>query len=134
MMRADIVSIRKLTANSKKPEVSLPRSRCEHCNAELRDERASVREIVLNAICLLILLAILVPVGYLAEQWIERHLDRPLWHPLWHEPLDDWGLQPEQPDLLHHHQLCTLTRTRVDHASLSPCRVLGVFYLMLPSV
>jgi hypothetical protein len=87
-MRADIVSIRKLATSSKKPEVSLHRNRCEHCKAELRNERASVREIVLNAICLFILLSILAPVGYFAEQWIERRLDRPLWR----EPLDDWGL------------------------------------------
>jgi hypothetical protein len=86
MMTADTASIRKRTTNSKKPEGTLHRERCAHCNALLENQRASVREIVLNAICLLLLLAILVPVGYLAEQWIERYRDRPLWHPLWHEP------------------------------------------------
>jgi hypothetical protein len=130
-MRTDIVSIRKVATISKKPEASLPGDRCEHCNAELRRERASVGEIVLNAICLLILLAILAPVGYFAEQWIERHLERPLWHLPWHEPLDNWGRLPERPGLLpHHHQLCTGTRSWVDMPTSSPCRVLGVIYLL----
>jgi hypothetical protein len=65
-MTADIVSIRKQATNSKKP------------NAVLEGERASVREIVLNAIRIFLLLAILAPVGYFAERWIERYRDRPL--------------------------------------------------------
>jgi hypothetical protein len=84
MMKADIGSIRKQATNAKKPEMSIHRNRCEHCDAELRSERPSVREILLNAICLLILLAILAPPGYFAEQWIERNLDCALRHPLWH--------------------------------------------------
>ena len=97
-MRTDIVSIRKMAASSKKPDaVSLDRDRCKHCNAELRNDRASVREIALNTICLLILLAILGSAGYVAEQWIDRHLDCPLWHPLWHERIDDWVCGENHP-------------------------------------
>jgi hypothetical protein len=65
-MTPDIVSIRKRAENAKKPEAYLHRNHCEHCNAEVNDQRASVREIVLNAICLPLLLAILLPVGYVA--------------------------------------------------------------------
>ena len=88
-MTADTVSIRKQVENAKKPEAPPHRNRCESCNAELKDERVSLQEIVLNAVCLLIVLAILAPGEYLAVRGIERRLDHPLWHPLWHEPLDN---------------------------------------------
>lgn len=90
-MTTDTASIQTRAENAKRPEASLAGNRCERCDAELKRERASIREILLKAICFLLLLAMLAPVGYFAERWIERHLDRPLWHPLWHEPLDDWG-------------------------------------------
>jgi hypothetical protein len=90
-MTTDTASIRKQATNSKKPETSFSENRCERCNAELTNERVSVRETLLNAACFLLLLAFLAPLGYVAEQWIQRHLDRPLRHPLWHEPLDNWG-------------------------------------------
>jgi len=88
-MTTDTASIRKQATNSKKPETSFSENRCERCNAELTNERVSVRETLLNAACFLLLLTFLAPLGYVAEQWIQRHLDRPLWHPLWHEPLDN---------------------------------------------
>jgi hypothetical protein len=73
----------------------------ELCNTELKDEGASVREIVLNAICLFLLVAILAPVvGYLAERWFERFLDHPQWHPQWREPLDDWTVLSDSGDPL----------------------------------
>jgi hypothetical protein len=91
-MTPDTVSIDKQAENAKKPEAHLHRNCGEHCKAELRDESASSpREIVLNAICLLLLLASFTASGYVAVRWIERQMNRPLWHALWHEPLDDWG-------------------------------------------
>jgi hypothetical protein len=90
-MKADLVSTHNQVATSRKPELGSNSIRCERCNAELGHHRATLRGIVLDAICLLVLLAILAPLGYLAEQWIYQHLDRPLRNPLWHEPLDDWG-------------------------------------------
>jgi hypothetical protein len=94
-MTADTVSIRKQATNSKEPETSLHRKRCERCNVVSENERASGRELVLNTIFFFLLLAILASADYLAAQWIEQYLDRPLWHPLWHESLDDWGLLPD---------------------------------------
>ena len=81
-MTTDTASIQTQAENAKRPEASLEGNRCERCDAELKREGASIRETLLNAICFLLLLAILAPVGYFAERWIERHLDRPLWHPL----------------------------------------------------
>jgi hypothetical protein len=81
-MTVDTASIRKQVENAKKPETPLHQNRCESCNAEFKDESTSLREILLNAICLLIVLATLAPGGYLAVRWIEQHLDRPLWHPV----------------------------------------------------
>jgi hypothetical protein len=38
---------------------------------------------------------------------------------------------PERPDLLlHHHQLCTGTRSWVDQPSSLACRVVGAIYLL----
>jgi hypothetical protein len=92
MMMTGTASIRTRAENAKRPEASLTGNRCD---AELKREGASIRETLLNAICFLLLLAILALVGYFAERWIERHLDRPLWHPLWHEPLDESGMRSQ---------------------------------------
>ena len=102
-MTADTASIRKQVENAMKPETPPHQNRCESCNAEFKDERTSLREILLNAICLLIVLATLAPGGYLAVRWIEQHLDRPLWHPLWYEPLDDWSALSGSVDLALRH-------------------------------
>lgn len=92
MMTTDTVSTRPPAENEKKREASFSGNRCERCNADLTNERVSVRETLLNAACFLLLLVFLAPLGYVAEQWIQRHLDRQLWHPLLHEPLDNWGV------------------------------------------
>ena len=62
-MTTDTASIQTRAENAKRPEASLEGNRCERCNAELKPEGASIRETLLNAICFLLLLAILAPVG-----------------------------------------------------------------------
>ena len=131
-MTADAVSIRKEVENAKKREAPPHRSRCESCNAELEDGRASLREIVLNVICLLVVLAILAPGGYLAARWIERRLDRPLWHPLWHEPLDNWGARSGSADLAPRHLtlLSCGTRPQANEPYSLPFRVTRTIHIL----
>ena len=65
---------------------------CPHCGAQFTQFRLSLREIVLAAICGSLLLLILVPAGWMAEQWIDRQEDHFLDHMYWREPLDSWRL------------------------------------------
>ena len=65
---------------------------CPHCGAQFTPSRLSLREMVLAAICGSLLLLILVPAGWMAEQWIENQGHRILDHMTWHEPLDNWSL------------------------------------------
>ena len=65
---------------------------CPHCGAQFTPSRLSLREMVLGAICGSLLLLILVPAGWMAEQWIENQGHRILDRMTWHEPLDSWSL------------------------------------------
>jgi hypothetical protein len=65
---------------------------CPHCGAQFTPSRLSLREMVLAAICGSLLLLILVPAGWMAEQWIENQGHRVLDRMTWHEPLDNWSL------------------------------------------
>jgi uncharacterized paraquat-inducible protein A len=65
---------------------------CPRCGAQFTQSRRSVREMVLAAICGSLLLLILVPAGWMAEQWIENQGHRILDRMTWHEPLDNWSL------------------------------------------
>lgn len=47
---------------------------------------------ILAAVCGVLLLSILLPVGWMAKQWIDGQEDRLLDHMHWHEPLDSWSL------------------------------------------
>ena len=47
---------------------------------------------VLAAICGSLLLLILVPAGWMAEQWIDNQGHRILDRMTWHEPIDNWSL------------------------------------------
>jgi putative effector of murein hydrolase LrgA (UPF0299 family) len=46
----------------------------------------------LAAVCGVLLLSILLPAGWMAEQWIENQGHRILDRMTWHEPLDNWSL------------------------------------------
>ena len=47
---------------------------------------------ILTVVCGSLLLLILVPAGWVAEQWIENQGHRILDRVTWHEPLDSWCL------------------------------------------
>jgi hypothetical protein len=65
---------------------------CPHCGAQFTPSRLSLREMILAAICGSLLLSMLVPAGWMAEQWIENQGHRILDRMTWHEPLDNWSL------------------------------------------
>jgi hypothetical protein len=65
---------------------------CPRCGAQFTPSRLSLREMGLAASCGSLLLLILVPAGWMAEQWIENQGHRILDHMTWHEPLDNWSL------------------------------------------
>ena len=65
---------------------------CPHCGAQFTRSRLSLREMVLAAVCGSLLLLILAPAGWMAEQWIENQGHRILDRMTWHEPLDNWSL------------------------------------------
>ncbi len=65
---------------------------CPHCGAQFTPSRISFREMILAAVCGSLLLLILVPAGWMAEQWIENQGHRILDRLTWHEPLDSWCL------------------------------------------
>ena len=65
---------------------------CPHCGAQFTPSRPSFREMILAAVCGSLLLLILVPAGWLAEQWIENQGHRILDRMTWHVPLDSWSL------------------------------------------
>jgi hypothetical protein len=51
-----------------------------------------MRDLVVNVVCWSLLLLILVPAGWMAEQWIENQGHRILDRMTWREPLDSWSL------------------------------------------
>ena len=65
---------------------------CPHCSAQFTPSRLSFREMILVTVCGSLLLLILVPAGWMAEQWIENQRHRILDRMTWHEPLDSWSL------------------------------------------
>lgn len=64
---------------------------CEHCGRALNSSKPSVREIVINSVSALLLVAILVPLGSQINKAAERLSQRFVQHLLWREPLEDWS-------------------------------------------
>jgi hypothetical protein len=63
--------------------------RCEHCGRALNSSKPSVREIVIDSVSALLLLAILVPLGWQINKAAERLSHRFVQHLLWRDPLED---------------------------------------------
>jgi hypothetical protein len=63
---------------------------CPSCGASIQPTRMSLAELATNAICVLVLAAILIPACWLAEHWLEQQGQRTFDHLIWHEPLQDW--------------------------------------------
>jgi hypothetical protein len=45
-----------------------------------------------NAVCGILLLAVLTFAGYFADKWLERNGHDVFDSPIWHEPSDSWSL------------------------------------------
>jgi hypothetical protein len=65
--------------------------RCEHCGRALNSCKPSVREVVINGVSALLLLAIVVPLGWQIKKAAECLSHRFVRHLLWREPLADWS-------------------------------------------
>jgi hypothetical protein len=48
-----------------------------------------IGELIANAICGGILLAVLMLAGFVSDRWMERHVTFD--HPIWRMPLEDWS-------------------------------------------
>jgi hypothetical protein len=65
--------------------------RCEQCGRALNSSKPSVREIFINSVSALLLVAILIPLGWQINKAAERLSHRFVQHLLWREPLEDWS-------------------------------------------
>jgi hypothetical protein len=53
--------------------------------------RLSIHEVLVNSVCVAVLLAILVPAVWFAEQWLERAGQRAVDRMIWREPIESWN-------------------------------------------
>lgn len=63
---------------------------CPRCEAKLPRSRLSLRHMILTALCGGLLVAILVPAGWMIEKWIEEQSRQIMDRMVWHEPVDSW--------------------------------------------
>jgi hypothetical protein len=87
MKSTDLIS--KPTSETEQTAEGNPR--CEHCGRALNSSKSSVREVVLNSVSALLLLAILVPLRWQIKKAEECLSHRFVRHLLWREPLEDWS-------------------------------------------
>ncbi len=90
--RKNITSASTGNRNADRIGPSLQTDRCEFCGASLRSVRLSIGEVAANAVCGILLLAVLTLAGYIADKWLERNGHDLFEQPVWHEPLDSWSL------------------------------------------
>jgi hypothetical protein len=64
--------------------------RCEQCGRALNSSKPSVREVFINSVSALLLVAILIPLGWQINKAAERLSHQFVQHLLWREPLEDW--------------------------------------------
>lgn len=65
--------------------------RCMRCGALLEARRAPLKEIALNCLCAMLLLAVMVLIVYLGDRWINQCDPHLFPHPIWHELLEEWS-------------------------------------------
>ena len=90
LMRAT-TSLRKKSTISGKAQQSEVNELCPLCGRMSNPPRLSIREVLLNVVCAAVLLAILVPVVWFAEQWLERASQRAVDRMIWREPIENWN-------------------------------------------
>jgi hypothetical protein len=92
-LKTAIISVFRAVADTPTPKVPEATRRCEHCGSELEvQHRTSSIEILVNAACVVALLAVLFPAIWIGQEWLSCRVHHYLEHPVWHEPLDDWNL------------------------------------------
>ena len=64
---------------------------CPVCGRQANAPRLAIGEAVLNTVCAVVVLAILVPAFWFAEQWLERAGQRAVDHMFRHEPIESWN-------------------------------------------
>jgi hypothetical protein len=64
---------------------------CPRCGTQVAPSRVSIREMAVTVLCGGLLLSILIPACWLAQQWVERQDERMFERMIWHEPLDSWN-------------------------------------------
>jgi hypothetical protein len=77
-----------MTGKTQSSEVN---ERCRLCGRVENVARRSTREVLLNAVCAIVLLAILVPAFWFSEEWLERAGQRAVDHMFWREPIESWN-------------------------------------------
>ncbi len=82
----------KQVENSPKTEETIVTSRCPHCGAQTL-QPSGTREIVIDILGCLLLLAVLVPLAYFGTCWFDQQLQAHASHFLWHQPLEYWDLR-----------------------------------------
>jgi hypothetical protein len=84
--------MRKHVKNSPKTETTSPINQCPHCGAQT-PQPAGTREIVIDILGCLLLLAVLGPLAYFGSCWLDQQVQAHISQFLWHEPLDYWNLR-----------------------------------------
>lgn len=92
MMMRRMISMRKHVKNSPKTETTRAINRCPHCGAQT-PQPAGTREIVIDILGCLLLLAVLGPLAYFGSCWLDQQVQAHISQLLWHGPLDYWNLR-----------------------------------------
>lgn len=79
--------MRKHVENSRKTEEPTVANQCPHCGAQT-PQPAGTREIVIDVLGCLLLLAVLVPLAYFGSCWLDQQFQAHVSQFLWHGPLD----------------------------------------------
>ena len=92
MKMGRMTSMGKHVENSRKTEETIVVNRCPHCGAQT-PQPAGTREIVIDLLGCLLLLAVLLPSAYFGSCWLDQQLQAHASHFLWHQPFEYWNLR-----------------------------------------
>jgi uncharacterized membrane protein len=63
---------------------------CPYCKRQKGSERIAGKEMVIAAVCAILLLVIAVPLICASENWLECQVQRSLDHLFWRERIEQW--------------------------------------------
>ena len=92
MKMGRMTAMQKHIEKSRKTEETIAVNRCQHCGAQT-PQPTGTRDIVIDILGCLLLLAVLVPLAYLGSCWLDQQFQAHVSQFLWHEPLDYWNLR-----------------------------------------